>query len=168
MAPEADTATTVPGQVTPRGAFLRALAVPGWGHAAIGAGSRGAFYVGAEGGTAWMFLRTRSRLRDARRIRDLREANVRRRLADEGVTDPVMIDAALEVDEGVADARGLVESRKQQSEDWTAIGIFLVFLSGADAYVSAHLQDFPGPIQLQVQSRADGGVDVGARVPVGR
>lgn len=150
--------------VSPRGAFLRAIGIPSWGHAAIGSNLRGAFYLAAEGGTLWMMLRTRSRLHDARRIRDLREEAARARFLLEGVTDEAEIEALLENDERVDDARDLVDARSQQFEDWTALGIFLVLLSGADALVSAHLQDFPGPVQLEATPTGDGGVDLGVRI----
>jgi hypothetical protein len=115
-----------------------------------------------------MLVRTRTRLADARRLRDVREDVVRTLLEIRGVTDPVEIEAALADDERVAQARGLIEARQQQFEDWMALGIFMVLLSGADAFVSAHLQDFPSPVQLEVRSGVDGGVEVGARVPLPR
>jgi hypothetical protein len=155
-----------PRGVAPGGAFLRALLVPGWGHAAVGAHARGGVYLAAEGGTAWMLLKTRSRLADARRAVELSEGRVRVRLAYEGVIDPLEVEAALEEDEGVQRARGLEEARRQQFQDWTALGIFLILMSGADAYVSAHLRDFPTPVELAVTPLPRGRVEVGARIPL--
>ena len=156
---------SLPGQVTPTGAFLRALALPGWGHAAIGSNLRGAFYVAAEGGTAWMLLRIHRRLGYATRQLDLREDEARARLAAEGITDPAEIAEALEDDETLDSPRNLLSSRQQQREDWLAFGIFLMLLSGADAFVSAHLQDFPAQPVFAIT--ADDRVELGIRIPLG-
>jgi hypothetical protein len=150
--------------VGPGGALLRGVLVPGWGHAAIGSHTRGGVYVAAQAGTAFMLVATRTRIHAARRAATAREAAVRDRLAVEGITDAVEIFEALEDDEALASARRLDETRQQQFQDWTALGIFLVFLSGVDAFVSAHLQDFPAPVEMQFQPLPQGRVDVGARV----
>ena len=159
----ADT-TTVDG-ITPTGAFLRSVVLPGWGHAAIGSHLRGAFYVGAEGGIGWMLLRIRSRLRSANDRLDLIESDARSALEFQGIVDPEIQEDSLSRRDDVRSARGLVEARKQQREDWIALGIFFVLLSGADAYVSAHLKDFPA--EPVFNANENGRVEVGFRVPVG-
>ncbi|MBW3534198.1 MAG: hypothetical protein KY453_03105 [Gemmatimonadetes bacterium] len=155
---------------TPGGAFLRAVLLPGWGHASIGAYTRGGFYFGVETATAFMLVRNARRHGAAQDVRDLREGELRDRLEREGVTDPATIEERLDQDEGLADARQLVDARSQQIEDWAALGIFLVFLSGADAFVSAHLADFPDPVELEaavVPTALGLRMQVGARVLVG-
>lgn len=152
--------------VSPGGAFLRALVLPGWGHAAIGSYTRGGFYFAAESATMWMLLRTVRRRNAAEDVRDLREAAVRDRLEARGVTDPAEVAAAIDEDEAANDARKLVNARSQQFEDWLALGVFLIFLSGADAFVSAHLQDFPEAVQVGV-TPVPGGFEAELRVPVG-
>lgn len=152
---------------SPGGAFLRSLAVPGWGHAAIGSYGRGAFYVTAEAGTWYALIRTRMRLNEARERASLRERNVRAGLEREGLTDPIEIEQRLDADPALQDIRGLVEAREGQQEDWLALGIFLMLLSGADAYVSAHLANFPDPIEVGVVPGVAGGVELAVRVPVG-
>jgi hypothetical protein len=169
--PEAPTPDIVfgeplPGVPSPGGAFLRAMAVPGWGHAAIGSYGRGAFYAGAQTGTAYAFLRTRLRLSEARDRERLREGVLLRRLEAEGVTDPLEIAARLDGDPALTDIRGLVSAREGQQEDWLALGIFLVLLSAADAYVSAHLAHFPEPIEVGVLPGVAGGVELAVRIPV--
>lgn len=154
------------GRVRPRGAFLRALAIPGWGHAAIGAHGRGGVYMGTQAVVGWMLVRTRSGINGARDLVALRSAAIERELKATGVDDPAQIEAALESDEGVARARGLEAARQQQFEDWLALGIFTLFLSGADAFVSAHLQSFPADVTV-VPVGDEGRVDVGLRLPVG-
>ena len=156
-----------PGQgASPGGAFLRSLLVPGWGQATIGSYTRAGFYVLAESATGWMLARTVSRLDAAQALRDLREEEVTAALAADGVTDPEEVARARDADPLVDDARDLVDARRQQFEDWLAFGIFVVFLSGADAFVSAHLKDFPEPVQIELRP-TDGGAELGVRLPVG-
>ena len=77
----------------------------------------------------------------------------------------LMDDAALAADEDWASAEGLVQSREQQFEDWLALGIFTVLLSGADALVSSHLQDFPQVSAAPVG--ATGRMEVRVTLPLG-
>jgi hypothetical protein len=154
--------------VSPRGAFARALLVPGWGHVAIGAYGRGGLYFGLETATAYTFIRTRIRLGEARERAALREQVVRAQLASEGVTDLAAIEAALERDATLQRFRTLVRSRERQQEDLVAWGIFLLFVAGADAYVSAHLARFPAPIDLQATAAPWGRAEVRVRVSLPR
>ena len=151
--------------ISPRGALVRAMLVPGWGHAAIGSYTRGGFYFALEAATAYTFVRTQIRLNEARERADLRETVVLARLAAEGVTDPAEIEARIEADGPLQGLRDLVESREGQREDLIAWSIFLVFLTGADAYVSAHLSRFPTPIEMDAAATADGRAEVMLRVP---
>lgn len=152
---------------SPGGAFLRAVLVPGWGHASIGSYTRGGFYFLAETATVWMMLRTNERLDGARDILGLRRAAVEERLLADPEVDPADVPELVDSDEGVTEARSLVEARDQQFEDWTALGVFLLFLSGADAFVSAHLADFPEPVQVGVRPVGPERVEVGVSLPVG-
>jgi hypothetical protein len=92
------------------------------------------------------------------------EAALRQDLTAEGITDPAAIDARLDEDADLRELRELVEAREQQQEDLVALGLFLLFLSGADAYVSAHLADFPAPIELEAAPSSHGRMDVGIRL----
>jgi len=161
-APQAE---LTPLGVSPRGALLRALLVPGWGHAKIGAYTRGGFYFGLETATAYALVRTRARLYDARERAALRESVLRARYATEGVTDPSEIETRLEADEALQGIEDLVSSREAQQEDLLAWGIFLVLIAGADAYVSAHLARFPTPIEMEAVPTPDGGAEVSLRIP---
>lgn len=157
---------TIPVEgVTPGGAFLRSVVVPGWGHASIGSYLRGGFYLAAQGGTSWMLLRVRSRLASATARVEVLEEVETARLALAGIVDPVIVEDSLAANEEVADRRSLVRARQQQREDWLALGIFLILLGGADAYVSAHLKDFPA--EPVFNATEDGRVEVGMRIPVG-
>jgi len=154
---------------SPGGAFLRAALLPGWGHASIGSYARGAFYFAAEATTGFMLVRTLRRLSDAKDARTLKETRTTEALLASG-EQPDDIIELLEEDPAVSDARGLVESRQQQVEDWIALGAFLVFIGGADAFVSAHLADFPAPLtpELELVDGPSGtGARVGVSVPIG-
>lgn len=157
--------TEVSGVVSPLGAFLRAVAIPGWGHAAVGSHGRGGFYLGTQAVTGWMLVKTRSRRNSAGELRSVREEVIRAELADEGVTDETAIQAALEADQGWAGADRLFGARQQQFEDWLAVGIFTVLLSGADALVSAHLQDFPDVSLTPVSD--EGRMELRVSLPLG-
>jgi len=163
----ADSVTAPSSGVSPRGAFLRAALIPGWGHASIGSYNRAGFYFVAEGATAWNLVKTRRRFAEAQERVRFREGVLRADLADEGVTEPDEIQARLDDDDTPQDLLALEEARRQQREDWTALGIFLMFLSGADAYVSAHLKDFPLPIEVNAQPVGDGRMDLslGIKLP---
>jgi hypothetical protein len=113
-----------------------------------------------------MLFKTQSRLSRARDRLELLEAAERARLEAEGITDPVAVEAALAENPEVEDLRALEEVRNDQREDWIALGLFLVLLSGVDAYVSAHLSQFPTPVEI---GAADGGgVEVRLSLPLRR
>jgi hypothetical protein len=144
------------------------MVLPGWGHAAIGSYTRGAFYVAFESLTAYTLLRTRDRLGDARERAAFRESLLREGLAANGVTDPAEIESALGQDDLLGGLEDLVASREDQQEDLVAFGIFLVFLTGADAFVSAHLARFPSPIDVEAAPGANGSLEVAVRIPIPR
>jgi hypothetical protein len=155
--------------MTPGGAMLRAALIPGWGHASIGSYRRGAFYFAAETTTGFFLARTARRLSLAKDARDLQEDRLREELLEEGANPdsiPDLLDQAFEV----RDARGLVNARRQQLEDWIAFGAFLLFIGAADAFVSAHLRDFPEPLEPRVElitTPAGAAASVGFSVGVG-
>ena len=141
--------------------------LPGWGQAASGAYSRAVFYVLMESSSAYMLVKTQQTLGDAQDRVAFREGVATRRATAEGITDPDSLAAYLEADDDVLAARTLEEARLQQREDWLAFAIFMVLLSGADAFVSAHLADFPDALSVQAGARSDGApvAEVSIRVP---
>lgn len=153
-----------PINISPGGAFLRSIVIPGWGHTAIGSYSRGAFYFGAQTATVYTFFRTRERLTEVRERVRFREQVVRAQLAAEGITGFAEIEQGLDEDASLTDLRNLKDSRDQQREDLIALGVFMLLLSGADAYVSAHLARFPEPLELEARPVGDGRVEVGLRL----
>ena len=56
-----------------------------------------------------------------------------------------------------------VESHKQERQDWIALLVFNHLISGAEAFVSAHLYDFPA--SLQARPLPGGGTGVGVTIP---
>jgi hypothetical protein len=130
--------------VSPRGAFFRSLILPGWGQAYAGAPGKGAVYFGLAGSSVWMSYVSRRQLADARR-----EQFWLRERGEIGPTERI----------------GIVEAREQQFEDWAALTVFLFFLSGADAFVSAYFSDFDE--RIGVQPAADGSLRLQAGFPLG-
>ncbi|GMR12750.1 MAG: hypothetical protein BMS9Abin29_0943 [Gemmatimonadota bacterium] len=147
---------------------MRSLLLPGWGQAAVGSYGRGGFYFAAESAVAWMLFKTGRRRRSARAIVALREGEVEALQTALGVTDPDSLVALLEADPSVIDARELEEVRSQQFEDWLAFGVFMLFLSGADAFVAAHLADFPEPLSPGFQALPNGGFEASLSITVPR
>ena len=58
-----------------------------------------------------------------------------------------------------------LQAKRQEREDWLAILVFNHLMSGLEAYVSAHLYDFPG--DLEMRALPQGGVRFGVTLPLG-
>lgn len=142
------------------GAFLRSVLIPGWGQATVGSPDRGGFYFAVESISLWMILKTSRTLGSARAIEAFRRAEAEARVIAAGETDPLEIEQLVDEDEVVVDAAELVAIRSQQKEDWLAFGLFFLFLGGADAFVAAHLADFPQPLEVAIRPLPDMGVEV--------
>jgi hypothetical protein len=141
----ADTAADTVHRVSPKGAFLRSLVLPGWGQSAVGSPGRGAIYFALETGSLWMVYKSQRKLHFARRNQEyLREVG--------------------ELDEDRQS--GLVNSREEQLEDWITLSGFLLLFNAADAFVSAHLVDFDERIGVVPGRR--GGAEINVSLPVGR
>ncbi len=156
----------VPDPITPRGAFIRSIIIPGWGHAAVGAHGRGGAYFLLHSASVWMVFQSHSLRGAARDLRRMEEASVEAELLADGWTDPAEIRQAVANDPRVEGRQELVETRAQQIEDWAALAIFLVLLAGTDAFVSAHLADFPEPLSVRVRPGVGAGrMELGVSVP---
>ena len=165
--------------LSPRSALIRSMLVPGWGQAAFGSNFRGGVYFAGWAANWFMIFRNQVRLDDARDRFDTRvdiiEAGLiaaspnPHSLREVLASDPAVLDAAVRADEGATGGnalRKLVRAREQQREDWIAWSIFWVLASGVDAYVTAHLADFPTGIEIR--SNSDRSVSVGLQLPLGR
>jgi hypothetical protein len=168
-------ADTIPSEApSPRAAFIRAMVVPGWGHFGIGEHRRGAVYFGLQA-TSWaMLLKTINRLEAARDAASILEGAGRDSLfaamaADTALAreleDPLRFDLVLATYPGLRDARNLAGARRRHRQDWIVYTTFFTFAAAVDAYVTAHLKDFPQGIT--VAPSADGGVRLGLQLPLG-
>jgi hypothetical protein len=168
--PETDTLRISPGT-----AFVRSLLVPGWGQFSIGSYTRGAIFVALQGTSAYMVVRTQLRLDDAKDLLDERTREAIEDLNERIATDttlarelsaPGAFDAAIDSTTSVRRTRGLVESRRNQRQDWIVYLVVFTLASGVDAFVSAHLADFPA--RIEPEARPNGGAALKFTVPVGR
>lgn len=153
-----------PGRVSPGGALVRSLMVPGWGQAVAGSPERGAFYFTLESLGLWMLLKTSKTLGSARDILAMRRLEAEERLIAGGTVDPAELAAGIDADAAVVSALNLEQIRVQQREDWLAFGLFFLLLGGADAFVAAHLADFPEPLETAIRPLPGMGVEVGFRL----
>jgi hypothetical protein len=161
-----DTANSFP---TPRGAFLRSLAVPGWGQAYTGAYTRGSIYFATQGASLYMLLRTAAKLNIAREMEnEMVTAREEALLAenDDLREDPSALEELVSADPAIQDVRHLVDSRQQQREDWIAWLLFWTLARGVDAFVGAHLADFPAGVSTH--RRPNGAIDLQFSIPVGK
>jgi len=70
VVPPAASVVSAGPRVTPMGAFLRSLVLPGWGQAAVDQPVRGAFYFTMEAASLWMLFKTQAKVDAARRAGD--------------------------------------------------------------------------------------------------
>jgi hypothetical protein len=172
MLPPVD--SIAPEAPLPRAAFVRSMILPGWGHFSIGEHRRGAVYATLQT-TSWLMLaKTMNRLGDARDIERALAAAGSDSLrllmaADTAVArqleDPAAFERALAQHPGLADAGSLVRSRQRHRQDWIVYTIVTTFASAIDAYVTAHLSDFPR--EIAARPTADGGLALSVRLPLG-
>jgi hypothetical protein len=157
------------------GAFLRSVVLPGWGQAGFGAYTRGGVYFSGWTANWFMNFKNHVRLHEARNRLDLRTVQIRDALIAAS-PDPDSMRAVLDTtnilpnavreDAIGADLQALVRSREQQREDWIAWSLFWLLASGIDAFVTAHLADFPAAIDLEPQM--DGSVSLRVDIPFPR
>ncbi|HSJ24078.1 MAG TPA: DUF5683 domain-containing protein [Longimicrobiales bacterium] len=159
----------------PRNAFIKALLIPGWGHFSMGETRRGLVYVGLQG-TSWAMLG--KTIHGLNQVRDL-DRGLTAAAADSlavamaadtalarELESPTAYEAALLTYPGLQDARNLERSRRRHRQDWIVYTLFFTFAAAVDAYVTAHLSDFPAEITADRSS--DNGLSVGVRLPAGR
>jgi hypothetical protein len=163
-----------PEGLLPRTAFIRALLVPGWGHFSMGEHRRGAVYLGMQSTSWFMLVKTAGRLGDARDaergIAALAEDSLAAAMAADTalarrLERPQAYEEALLTYPGLGDARSLVRSRERHRQDWIVYTLVATFAAAVDAYVTAHLADFPADITAT--RSLDNGVSVGVRLPLG-
>jgi hypothetical protein len=82
-------------------------------------------------------------------------------VAWEGVTAMMTLKAQHEANYMKDAGSAHLEAKRQEVEDWLVLWIFNHLFAGAEAYVSAHLRDFPPDLQLRA---FPGGI--GLRLPL--
>lgn len=164
-------------QPRPGAAFLRSVILPGWGQSMYGAYFRGGVYYGGWAGSWFMNIKNAARLEEARELRGKRRLQVLDSLEVAAQTDSLLAviladpTRAAELGEIIAqdsimdEMRKLVNSRKQQRQDWITLTIFWTLAAGVDAFVTAHLSDFPATIGLEPEP---GGATLRLEVPFPR
>jgi hypothetical protein len=173
--------STVAADTTKRGpspgkAFLRSVLVPGWGQLSVGANKRAAVFIALQSTSYFMLVKTLNKLSDAQeresQFRDVFSDTLRARMQrdtalNRKLSDPDSFRIRVDKDTLVIGAASLVDSRKEQRQDWIAYTLFLTLASGVDAFVAAHLADFPAVITTR-PSTPRGGVEFKVTVPLKR
>ena len=153
-------------RISARGAFIRSLLIPGWGQSAAGSPGRGAFYFGIEGASLWMVLKTARNLGGARRRLETLETGARLKFTSTEGLKGTALDQAVANDPDVRAAATLIEDRLEQREDWIAVSLFFLLFGAADAFVTAHLQHFPEPLDTKIEANLERGVGVSFTMPI--
>jgi hypothetical protein len=83
-------------------------------------------------------------------------------VAWEGVTMMMTLKAQREADYFKRIGATGLKHKRQEVQDWLVLWIFNHLFSGAEAYVAAHLQDFPKELKLQ---SVPGGIGVSVPLP---
>ena len=138
--------------LSPRRAFLYSLAVPGSAQSILGRPRTAALFVAVEALAITMARKSANDLREAKRYgRDSIVAGYQ----IDGATGRVVVDSlGRPVPTGylVNDLGGRVPARRTHLEDWIAMLVFNHLISGAEAFVSAHLWDLPAQVSMERQS----------------
>jgi hypothetical protein len=80
----------------------------------------------------------------------------------EGVTAMMTLKAQQEADYMKQTGSSNLKAKRQEVQDWLVLWVFNHLFAGADAFVSAHLQDFPKDLQLRA---VPGGVGLALPLP---
>ena len=80
----------------------------------------------------------------------------------EGVSAMMALKAQSELNYLRETRSSLIDAKRQEVQDWIVLWVFNHLFSGAEAFVSAHLQDFPKDLQVRA---FPGGVGISLPVP---
>jgi hypothetical protein len=84
-------------------------------------------------------------------------------VAWEGVTLGMSVKTRRELDRLRRTNSERGDSKRQEHEDWIVLLAFNHLLAGLEAYVSAHLADFPGDLRVEA---TPGGLGAGVSLPI--
>ena len=110
--------------VSPMGAMLRSLLLPGWGQSVLHRRGTGAFFVLFEGLSLTMTLKSIHQLDYLERV--------------QSDTDPESLER--------------VDSKRAEVQDWAVLLGFNHLVAAAEAFVSAMLWDFPEELEVRAFS----------------
>ncbi len=74
----------------------------------------------------------------------------------EGVTAMMTLKAQQEANYMKQMGSANLKAKRQEVQDWLVLWVFNHLFSGAEAYVSAHLQDFPADLKIHAVPRGIG------------
>ena len=148
----------------PGKALMRSMLLPGWGQFSVGAVKRGAFFVLAQGSSYYMLAKTHSRLNDAKDKETAQRQFARDSILGMQNPDTVNLEARIDSVDSVVARHSLVVSRERQMQDWITYTIFFTLASGVDAFVAAHLADFP--VEVGTEPQMNGRTDIKFTVPL--
>ncbi|MFO7893068.1 MAG: DUF5683 domain-containing protein [Longimicrobiales bacterium] len=144
---------------SPVGAMLRSMVLPGWGQSKFESYFRGSVYFTGWAGNWFMIFRNEYRLDNAQVRFEIRTDQIEDQLVASSTNPdslraqidsfPDILDTAVREDSLGNALRKLARARKQQREDWIAWSLFWVLASGVDAFVTAHLADFPADVEMR-------------------
>jgi hypothetical protein len=80
----------------------------------------------------------------------------------EGVTAMMTLKAQQEANYMKQIGSANLKAKRQEVQDWLVLWVFNHLFSGAEAYVSAHLQDFPADLKIQA---FPGGIGISLPLP---
>jgi hypothetical protein len=83
-------------------------------------------------------------------------------VAWEGVTAMMTLKAQQEANYMKQIGSANLQAKRQEVQDWLVLWVFNHLFSGAEAYVSAHLQDFPADLKIRA---FPGGIGVSLTLP---
>lgn len=170
--PDTASADTVRTGIEPGKAFYRSLLIPGWGQFSAGAPKRAYTFIALQGTSAFMLAKTIKKLGEAEDLVREREAAARDSLdalmardtvARRRLSDTTVYNATLDTTTLVRRTRGLVVSRRQQRQDWVTYLLVTTLASGVDAFVAAHLANFPA--RVDAESQTDGRLQLSIAIP---
>lgn len=157
-------ADTAARRFPPSKALMRSFLLPGWGQFSVGATRRGIFFAAAQGTSYYMLARTNSRLNDAEEKLEVQRNLVRDSILEANPQDTVNLEARIDTIDSVVSRQSLVSSRERHMQDWIAYTLFFTLASGVDAFVAAHLADFP--VAIDPARRPDGSTEVKFTLPL--
>lgn len=174
--PDSVLADTIPRESNaPRSAFIKSMILPGWGQFSNGSSVRGMVWVAVRGSSYYMLVKTLGRLQEAKDRHGAYRHTARLAVLDSmavdtafarRMQDPIAFDDEVLKDPNASASLDLVDSRRRHRQDWITYTIFFTMLDAVDAYVAAHLKDFPADVTTQ--PGLDGSMSVRVDVPVGR